>query len=95
MNREIIIKIGGTTGAGKSTVAIIIEQALMDAGINYRYEEGDSEMEERTTSFIDRTLENLEQGKVRDYGITVNLKTVPLYRRCYDEGVTEEDIRKF
>ena len=38
MNKEVIIKIGGITGAGKSTVAFIIEQALTEAGIDFKYE---------------------------------------------------------
>lgn len=94
MNNDVIIKIGGTAGAGKSTVAFILEQALTEAGIDYKYEEDDLEIQDRSESFITNTIMNLKLDKVKDFGITANIKTCQLNRECYGKDI-KEVMKKF
>lgn len=95
MDKKVIVKIGGVVGAGKSTVAFIIEKALMDAGIPFQYDEDDLEMIERTPVFTIGTSEDLREDKVKDYGINVHLKTIQLNREAYENGVSSKVIETF
>lgn len=83
--KNVNVTISSTAGQGKSTIALIIEKALTEAGIEYNYGEDDIEMLERDLTFIHRTAKNLEEDKIKDYGINVNLSTKQLKRDCIKE----------
>ena len=74
----VTVMVSSTANQGKSTVALIIEDALQKAGISFSYEEDDLEMQERTLEFVKRTEKNIAEDKIKDYGLEVNLVEVNL-----------------
>ena len=76
----ISVDIEAGAGQGKSTVALIIERALTEAGIDFSYNKDDLEMKERSPEFIQRTLINMKLDKIKDYGIHVKMATKQIAR---------------
>lgn len=85
----IKVIISGKANTGKSTVALIIEKALQDAGITTSYVEDELEMKERTHSFVYRVLADVENRNVAKYGIKVELETQQLPRTQVNTGFPE------
>ena len=48
---EVKIEIAAATNSGKSTIVYLLEQVLLEHGINYTYKIGDMELVERSDSF--------------------------------------------
>ena len=75
---ELKIEIAGGTNCGKSTIAYLIEQALIDSGINFSYKIGDREPLERSDTFY------MKQGKrlahLKD-NLEVEISTKQISRR--------------
>lgn len=80
--KSVKVTISSTAGQGKSTVAFIIQKALIDAGIDFKWEEDDIELKEMSLGFMVRTSKAIHEDKIRDYGIKVNLATKQLNRSC-------------